>query len=131
MARKRGTGGRITARGTRPANYRPDKRSLHDQAQQLKDEVDAARDRVADEEFPGAAADGKISVVLKGDGRAVSVDVDPSLVVPERVEELKTLLVEALMDAWTVGAHARKDAVDAVIANTKADLGFIGLDGIV
>lgn len=122
-------GGRVTPKGTRPANFKPDKRSLHNQAQQLKKEVDEARDRVAEEEFDGTAGDGKVTVVLKGDGRAVSVTVADGVELSNA--ELGELFVEASLAAWERAALARKAAVDEVIANTKADLGYIGLDGIV
>lgn len=69
------------------------------QAQKLMSKMNELQAHLDQYETTGEAGAGKVRVTLNGKGEALSVRIDPTLVVPEDVEILEDLLVEAFSEA--------------------------------
>lgn len=69
------------------------------QAQKLMSKMNELQERLNRYEATGEAGAGKVRVTLNGKSEALSVKIDPELVVPEDVEILEDLLVEAFGEA--------------------------------
>jgi DNA-binding YbaB/EbfC family protein len=72
---------------------------IFQQAQGLPGLMQALQAKLATVRCRGRAADGLVTVELSGQARAVACHVDPSLLHPERQQELQGLIVVAFNDA--------------------------------
>ncbi|MEZ5175233.1 MAG: YbaB/EbfC family nucleoid-associated protein [Acidimicrobiia bacterium] len=98
-----------------------DMQQLMQQAQQMQAQMAAAQEALAAKTYKGTAGGGVVTVIVKGTGDVLSVDIDPAALDPEDPEMVGDLVVAALNQAF--GAmHA--DAQTALGgATTGLDLG--------
>lgn len=69
------------------------------QAQQMQGKMQEMQARLAATECEGTAGGGAVKIVMTGKGNAVSIKLDPSVVVASDVEMLEDLVVAAINDA--------------------------------
>jgi DNA-binding YbaB/EbfC family protein len=69
------------------------------QAQHMQQHLLAAQQQIAQTEVQGQAGGGLVEVTLSGQGKVVSVRVDPSVVDPADVETLQDLIIGAFDNA--------------------------------
>lgn len=77
----------------------PNMAQLMEQAQKMQQQLAAAQEELAAAEVQGSAGGGLVSAIVSGDGRLLSVVIDPSVIDPEDAETLQDLVVAAVRDA--------------------------------
>ena len=77
----------------------PDMSALLAQAQQLQEQLVAAKDRLAQTQVTGSAASGLVTVTVTGTGELVSVTIKPEACDPDDAETLGDMVVAAVRDA--------------------------------
>ncbi|UYM07709.1 YbaB/EbfC family nucleoid-associated protein [Solicola gregarius] len=77
----------------------PDMSQLLAQAQQMQEQLVAAKDQLAEEHVVGSAANGLVNATVTGTGDLVSVDIKPAAVDPDDTETLGDMIVAAVRDA--------------------------------
>jgi DNA-binding protein, ybaB/ebfC family len=76
-----------------------DMNALMQQAQQMQEQMLAAREDLAGREFEAAAGGGLVKVRLNGLGELLDVTIDPAACDPEDTETLSALIVAAFRSA--------------------------------
>jgi nucleoid-associated protein EbfC len=69
------------------------------QLQKLQEQLQEAQDKLAEETVPGTAGGGAVKVVVTGDQRCRSVEIDPELLKDADVEMLQDMLLAAINNA--------------------------------
>ena len=87
----------------------PDMSQLLAQAQQMQEQLVAAKDQLAEERVTGSAANGLVSATVTGTGDLVAVDIKPAAIDPDDTETLGDMVVAAVRDA---GEKANELAAD-------------------
>ncbi len=77
----------------------PDMSALLAQAQQLQQQLMAAKDRLAETQVTGSAANGLVTATVTGTGDLVSVTIKPEACDPDDAETLGDMVVAAVRDA--------------------------------
>ena len=100
--------------------------SLMKQAQVMQQKLQEAQARLAETSVEGSSGGGAVSVILKGSGELVSVQIDESLMQPGDSEMLADLIVVAHRDA-----KQKLDAAQATLMQEVAGpfAGQMGLGG--
>jgi DNA-binding YbaB/EbfC family protein len=76
-----------------------DMSALLAQAQQMQQKLMEAQHQLANAEIHGQAGGGLVTVVVKGSGELVAVNIDPKVVDPADIETLQDLIVGAMANA--------------------------------
>lgn len=79
------------------------------QAQELPGRMQEVQEQLAVVRCVGRSDDGLVAVELTGQARAVSCQIDPSLLAPQHQHQLQDLLVAAINDAQTQVRQAAAD----------------------
>lgn len=66
-------------------------KNLRDQAKQMKETL-------GEEVVNASAASGKVNLIMNGNQEVLAVEIDPSMLVPEKKEELENAIKEAVND---------------------------------
>jgi nucleoid-associated protein EbfC len=77
----------------------PNLHKMLEQAQQMLAQQQEAQEKLKQERVEATAGGGMVKVVMTGDMRVQSVEIDPDAVDPEDVEMLQDLVVAALNEA--------------------------------
>ena len=77
----------------------PDMSGLLAQAQQLQEQLVAAKDRLAQTQVSGSAASGLVTATVTGTGELVAVTIRPEACDPSDAETLGDMVVAAVRDA--------------------------------
>ena len=77
----------------------PDMSALLAQAQQLQEQLMAAKDRLAQAQVTGSAANGLVTATVTGTGDLISVTIKPEACDPDDAETLGDMVVAAVRDA--------------------------------
>ena len=72
---------------------------LMQQAQAMQKQLEDANRQINEKEFEGTASNGLVKVVINGENRVLSVDIDPTVLNPEDKEMIEDLLMIAVNDA--------------------------------
>lgn len=72
---------------------------LLQQAQQMKDQIQKAQEKMKAMEFTGSSGGGMVSVTISGTGDMLKVHVDQKLMNPDDTEILSDLIVAAYNDS--------------------------------
>ena len=72
---------------------------LMKQMQAMQTSMVQAQDRLAEQQCSAEGAGGKIKATANGAGELISLHIDPSIVDPEDVEFLETLILKTVQDA--------------------------------
>ncbi len=92
----------------------PNMANLMKQAQKMKEQMALAQQQLSEMTFEGVAGGSAVTVVLNGDKRAQSVQIDPELLNADDAEMLCDMLCAAF-----------NDACDKADAETQAKLGGV------
>lgn len=68
------------------------------QLKNLRDNAKQMKDALAEEVVNASTASGKVNLVMNGNQEVLAFEIDPSLLVPEKKEELENALKEAVND---------------------------------
>jgi DNA-binding YbaB/EbfC family protein len=94
---------------------------MMEQARKMQEQLAAAQDALATQEFEGSAGGGVVRARVTGAGKVVSVDIDPSVIDPEDPELLADLVVAAVGQAQALAEQAAQSQLGDVTG---------GLDGV-
>jgi DNA-binding YbaB/EbfC family protein len=84
------------------------------QAQAMQQKLKDAQEELENLEVDGAAGGGMVAVKVTARGQVKSVQIDPSLLVPDEKEILEDLLVAALNDARTKAERVSQERLAEV-----------------
>ena len=90
---------------------------LMKQAQAMQANMANAQARLAEKTY---TAGGKIKVTANGTGMVTDLSIDPSVIDPDDVEFLQTLVLKAVQDAL----NGAKDIAEAEMRKVTGGLGF-------
>lgn len=93
---------------------------LMKQAQAMQANMANAQARLAEKTFTAEAAGGKIKVTANGTGMVTDLIIDPSVIDPEDVEFLQSLVLKAVQDAL----NGSKDMAESEMRKVTGGLGF-------
>ena len=96
-----------------------DMNALLAQAQQMQEQMIAARDGLAGKEFEGTAGGDLVTVKLNGLGEMVDVTIAPAACDPEDTESLSALIVAAFRTA-----RQQVEAAAEAVAPQMPGMGF-------
>lgn len=82
---------------------------LMKQAQAMQANMASAQARLAEKEYSAEAAGGKVKATANGSGDLIALRIDPSVVDPDDVEFLQSLVLKTVQDALQ-GARAMAEA---------------------
>lgn len=109
-----------------PSGSKGSQQNMMAQLQKMQEEMAQTQDSLAEEELTVTAGGGAVSVVITGDQRVVSVEIDPDLLDPEEQEMLQDLLVAAFNQA----TEQSKELAASRMGNLTAGLNLPGLEGL-
>jgi nucleoid-associated protein EbfC len=84
------------------------------QAQAMQQKLKDAQEELENLEVDGAAGGGMVAVKVTARGQVKSIQIDPSLLVPDEKEILEDLLVAALNDARTKAERVSQERLAEV-----------------
>lgn len=93
---------------------------LMKQAQAMQANMANAQARLAEKTFTAEAAGGKIKVTANGTGMVTDLVIDPSVIDPDDVEFLQSLVLKAVQDAL----NGSKDMAESEMRKVTGGLGF-------
>lgn len=93
---------------------------LMKQAQAMQAGMANAQAKLAEKTFTAEAAGGKVKAVANGTGDLLQLSIDPSVVDPDDVEFLQTLILKTVQDAL----HGAKAMAEAEMRKVTGGLGF-------
>lgn len=96
------------------------------QLQKMQEEMAETQDALATELLTVTAGGGAITIVVTGDQRIESIEIDPDLLDPEEQEMLQDLIVAAVNQAM----EQAKDLATSRMSSLTAGLGLPGLDAL-
>jgi DNA-binding YbaB/EbfC family protein len=102
-----------------------DLNKLMQQAAQMQEQLMAAQNDLAGQEFEGTAGGGVVTAVMSGDGKLQALRIDPSVIDPEDPDMLGDLIVAAVNQA----AKAIADASSEQMGDVTGGLDLGGLLG--
>lgn len=82
---------------------------LMQQAQAMQRELEKMSDKIKDSEYEGSASNGLVKVVINGENRVLSVNIDPSILNPEDKEMIEDLIMIAINDAVDKADEEKKE----------------------
>lgn len=126
---KNSKGSRVTAKGTRPANYRPHLGNIAHRASQIQAQVAAAREAASNTEVVGTAGGGavKLTVRCNQETSPVSIEIADELI--GDADMLSDVIIEAIRDANRKAAAVRTSAAEDEVGE-GLDLDALGLGGL-
>jgi DNA-binding YbaB/EbfC family protein len=96
---------------------------LMKQAQEMQAKASSMQEKLAAQSFEASVGGGKVTVVATGAGDVVSIKIDPSVVDPQDVEFLESLVLKGLTEAIAKG----KEATAAEMKKLTGGLGIPGM----
>jgi DNA-binding YbaB/EbfC family protein len=104
----------------------PDLQQLMQQAQQMQQQVMAARAELTSEEVTGSAGGGLVTATMTGGGELTAVTISPVAVDPDDIETLQDLVVAAVRDAGRLANELAADRMSPFMGGLGGGLGLPG-----
>ena len=82
---------------------------LMQQAQAMQKELEKASEQINETEFEGSASNGLVKVVINGENKVLSVDIDKSILNPDDKEMIEDLVMIAVNDAVSKADDLKKN----------------------
>lgn len=92
---------------------------LMQQAQAMQKQFEEANKQLSAMEFEGIASNGLVKVVVNGEFRVVSVDIDPSILNAEDKEMIQDLIMIATNEATDKVDKSKKDKFGTMAQGLK------------
>ena len=96
---------------------------LMKQAQEMQSKAASMQEKLAAQTFEASVGGDKVKVVATGAGDVISIKIDPSVVDPEDVEFLESLVLKGVAEAVAKG----KEAVASEMKKLTGGLGIPGM----
>lgn len=87
---------------------------LMQQAQAMKKQLEEASAQLNAMEFEGSASNGLVKVVVNGEYKVISVDIDSSIINKDDKDMIQDLIVIAFNDAITKIDSSKKEKIGAM-----------------
>ncbi len=84
------------------------------QVQKMQADMEKAQDEIAQQQFEASAGGGAVKVVVGGDLRVLSVEIDKEAATPEDVDMLQDMVKAAANDALQQAQDATNDRMGAL-----------------
>jgi DNA-binding YbaB/EbfC family protein len=105
----------------------PNLQKMLQQAQKMQEEMEAAQEALKNERVETTAGGGMVKVVATGEGRLVSLAIEPDAVDPEDVEMLQDLVIAAVNEALRQSDELKEKAMSGAAGfDPMAALGDLG-----
>ena len=95
-------------------------------AQQMRQQLAAAQEQLAEEEVTGSAGGGLVTATMTGSGELTAVTIAPAAVDPDDLETLQDLVVAAVRDASRLAGELSADRMGPLASGLP---GIPGLPG--
>ena len=82
---------------------------LMQQAQAMQKQLEEATKQINDMEFEGSASNGLVKVVVNGENKIQSINIEQSIINPEDKEMIEDLIMIAVNDAIDKAEDYKKD----------------------
>ncbi|TLM66560.1 MAG: YbaB/EbfC family nucleoid-associated protein [Actinobacteria bacterium] len=105
---------------------RPDMGKMMKQVQRMQAEMARVQDELQDATVEASAGGGAVKVVISGDLRVQSVQLDPAAIDPDDVEMLQDLIAAAVNEALRSAQELAAEKMGAVTGG----MGGLGLPGL-
>lgn len=96
-----------------------DMRQMMKQAQKMQLQMARVQEELKTLTLEGSAGGGMVRAVANGEGRVVSIEINPDVLDPEDVDILQDMVVAAVNDALARIAQESSARMDAVTGNMK------------
>ncbi|MBR2790316.1 MAG: YbaB/EbfC family nucleoid-associated protein [Eggerthellaceae bacterium] len=96
-----------------------DMRQMMKQAQKMQLQMARVQEELKALELEGSAGGGMVKAVANGEGRIVSISINPDAVDPDDVEMLEDMVLAAVNDALTQIAEESNARMGAVTGNMR------------
>ena len=96
-----------------------DMRQMMKQAQKMQLQMARVQEELKALEMEGSAGGGMVKAVASGEGRIVSIEINPDVVDPDDVDILQDMVVAAVNDALTQIAEESNARMGAVTGNMR------------
>jgi DNA-binding YbaB/EbfC family protein len=103
---------------------------LMQQAQQMQQQLMAAREELAQTEVTGSAGGGLVTATLTGAGDVVRLGISPEACDPEDTETLADLVVAAIHDASRAASELQDRTMGPLAQGLGGGSGGLGLPGV-
>ena len=90
---------------------------LMQQAQAMQKELEKTTDKINQMEFEGNASNGLVKVVINGENKVQSVNIDPSILNPDDVEMIQDLIMIAVNDAVDKADEKKQNTFGAMASS--------------
>jgi DNA-binding YbaB/EbfC family protein len=105
----------------------PNIQKMLQQAQKLQEEMEAAQERLKSERVETTAGGGMVKVVVTGEGRIESLEIERDAVDPDDVEMLQDMVLAAVNEALRQAEELREKAMSGAAGfDPMAALGDLG-----
>ena len=101
----------------------PDMSQLLAQAQQMQEQLVAAKDELAKTEVTGSAGNGLVRATVSGVGDLVGLDIQPEAADPSDTETLADLIVAAVRDASDKASELASSRLDPLTGGAGDEAG--------
>lgn len=92
---------------------------LMQQAQAMQKQLEQANAQLNAMEFEGTASNGLVKIVMNGEYKVVSVDIDPSILNANDKDMIQDLIMIATNDATTKVDQSKKDKLGSMTQGLK------------
>ena len=120
----------MTKRKRRPAAMRAPSakggQGMMAQLQKMQEEMEQTQQSLADETLEVTAGGGAVTIVITGDQRVQSIEIDEDLLDPEEKEMVQDLLVAAFNQA----TEQSKELAASKMGDLTAGLNLPGMEGL-
>ena len=102
----------------------PGMSALLAQAQQMQQQLLAAKDQLAEEQVSGSAANGLVTATLSGTGALLHLDIRPEAVDPADTETLADMIVAAVRAAAENADRLARERLGGLTGDLGGQLGL-------
>ena len=92
---------------------------LMQQAQAMQKQLEQANAQLNAMEFEGTASNGLVKIVMNGEYKVVSVDIDPSIINANDKDMIQDLIMIATNDATTKIDNSKKEKLGSLTQGLK------------
>ncbi|MGI8676651.1 MAG: YbaB/EbfC family nucleoid-associated protein [Nocardioidaceae bacterium] len=102
----------------------PDMSALLAQAQQMQEQLLAAKDELGTASVTGSAGGGLVSATVTGTGQLIALDISPEAIDPEDAETLADMVIAAVRDANTNAEALAQERLGGLTGGFGGQLGL-------
>lgn len=88
------------------------------QAQKMQEEMEALKEEFSEKEFTVNAGGGAVTLVINGDKKVLSLEIQPEIVDPDDVETLQDIIIAAVNEGIGKVESEYNESVEKITGNS-------------